>query len=506
MRPQVGVQRAAQASDGAGGLQCRAKQALPKAEPVTFTTAYDLVGRPLQQSLHKRDRTLRSRAYTFRADHHLTAVTDQLTGATRHYELDPAGRPLSVTAENWSESYAYDMAGNQTDADWPETAPHHGARGRRTYEGTQLLTAGRVRYEYDAAGRTVLRQKTRLSKKPDTWRYEYDPEDRLTSCVTPDGTVWQYTYDPLGRRTSKQRLSDAGQVAEEVRFTWDGTRIAEQTDSHTQVTLTWDHDGHRPLAQTERRIDPRNQEEVDRRFFAIVTDLVGTPTELVDEAGHIAWHSRATLWGTTAWNRDATAYTPLRFPGQYADLETGLHYNLHRHYDPDTARFTSPDPLGLVPAPNPYTYVHNPHTWCDPLGLAPSNGDAGQDLKKQLMDLGKARIAQVEANLGEDDPVPGAYAVGKDRTTGKIYYGESGSAEGHAKAVNDAMPSESQHPSGRPPGVCAEPRMFTNAIEQDKADPKNIDLVTVNPKGKKFKMCDNCKTWVPGFGGDVLTG
>ncbi|MBT2423414.1 hypothetical protein J7F01_16850 [Streptomyces sp. ISL-22] len=137
----------------------------PADEPVTFTTAYDVVGRPVQQSLSKRDRTLRSRAYTFRADHHLTAVTDQLTGATHRYELDPSGRPLSVTAENWSETYAYDAAGNQTDANWPANAPHQEARGQRTYEGTRLLTAGRVRYEYDAAGRTVLRQKTRLPEE-----------------------------------------------------------------------------------------------------------------------------------------------------------------------------------------------------------------------------------------------------------------------------------------------------------------------------------------------------
>lgn len=121
------------------------------------------------------------------------------------------------------------------------------------------------------------------------------------------------------------------------------------------------------------------------------------------------------------------------------------------------------------------------------------------------MDLGKARAQHVRDNLGEDDEVPGAYAVGKDRTTGKIYYGESGPDTGHEKAVADAMPGESQHPFGRPPGVCAEPRMFTNAIK-DGADPKNIDLATVNTKGKKFKMCDNCKTWVPGFGGDVHTG
>ncbi|WP_261905685.1 RHS repeat-associated core domain-containing protein, partial [Streptomyces buecherae] len=62
---------------------------------------------------------------------------------------------------------------------------------------------------------------------------------------------------------------------------------------------------------------------------------------------------------------------PLRFPGQYADPETGLHYNYFRHYDPETGRYASPDPLGLEAAPNPLSYVHNPLTWTDPLGLGP---------------------------------------------------------------------------------------------------------------------------------------
>ncbi|MEE4358520.1 MAG: RHS repeat-associated core domain-containing protein [Desulfococcaceae bacterium] len=31
----------------------------------------------------------------------------------------------------------------------------------------------------------------------------------------------------------------------------------------------------------------------------------------------------------------------LRFPGQYYDRETGLHYNYHRYYDPDTGEDTS---------------------------------------------------------------------------------------------------------------------------------------------------------------------
>ncbi|WP_437979331.1 RHS repeat-associated core domain-containing protein [Sorangium sp. So ce295] len=42
------------------------------------------------------------------------------------------------------------------------------------------------------------------------------------------------------------------------------------------------------------------------------------------------------------------AFTPLRFPGQYADEETGLCYNRHRYYDPDIGRYISPDPVEIV--------------------------------------------------------------------------------------------------------------------------------------------------------------
>ncbi|SCK61348.1 RHS repeat-associated core domain-containing protein [Streptomyces sp. AmelKG-E11A] len=195
--------------------------------------------------------------------------------------------------------------------------------------------------------------------------------------TTPDGTRWRYRYDPLGRRTAKQRLSaDGTSVVEEVRFTWDHLTLCEQTSHQSNIpntiALTWDHRDVVPLAQTERILtaDDR-QEEIDRRFFVIATDLIGAPTELIDETGDIAWRTRSTLWGTTAWSRDGSAYTPLRFPGQYYDPETGLHYNHFRHYDPETGRYTSPDPLGLAPAPNPVGYVDNPHSGCDPMGLMP---------------------------------------------------------------------------------------------------------------------------------------
>ncbi|MFF8417220.1 putative T7SS-secreted protein [Streptomyces sp. NPDC015680] len=324
----------------------------------SLTSSFDVMGRLMAQEITAGGgRRLQHRAYAYRPDGNLVGIADALSG-TRRFDLDAAGRVTAVHATRWTERYAYDEAGNQTEASWPPTHPSHESTGPRTYTGTGITRAGSVRYEHDAQGRTVLRQKTRLSRKPETWRYAWDAEDRLASVATPDGTVWRYAYDPLGRRISKQS------PLETVHFTWDGATLCEQTTEDT--TLTWDYAGLRPLTQTERRHGSN-----DDRFYAIVTDLIGTPTELVDESGALAWRTRTTLWGTTTWTRDATGYTPLRFPGQYFDRESELHYNFFRYYDPESARYLTPDPLGLTPADNPVTYVHNPHTWSDPLGLSP---------------------------------------------------------------------------------------------------------------------------------------
>ncbi|MFC9245537.1 putative T7SS-secreted protein [Streptomyces sp. NPDC057136] len=344
-------------------------------DAVTLLSLYDHIGRLTTQHVTGAGHSIQRRDYTYRADGNVIGVDDQLAGA-KTFDLDPTGRVTAVHAAGWTERYAYDEAGNQTDASWPSTHPGQEAVGPRDYTGTTITRAGRIHYEHDALGRVTLRQRTRLSRKPDTWRYEWDAEDRLHSVTTPDGVVWHYAYDALGRRTSKQRLAaDGTTVLEQVTFTWDGTTLCEQTtespDLPHSIVLTWDHKGLQPLTQRERLLDRETpQEVIDSRFFTIITDLVGTPAELINESGALAWHTRNTLWGTTTWASTSTTYTPLRFPGQYFDPETGLHYNCFRYYEPETARYLSHDPLGLTPAPNPTAYIPNPHTWVDPMGLS----------------------------------------------------------------------------------------------------------------------------------------
>lgn len=47
--------------------------------------------------------------------------------------------------------------------------------------------------------------------------------------------------------------------------------------------------------------------------------------------------------------------------------------------------------------------------------------------------------------------------------------------------------------------------MPSNALN-DGASLENLDIITLNQKGNKFKMCPNCQTWVPGTVRSVLSG
>jgi RHS repeat-associated protein len=340
--------------------------------------------RPEPQAAH----LVQQRMYHYRPDGYVVGVDDRLAGA-RHFDLDPAGRVTAVHGPGWSERYAYDTAGNVTDAGWPVAPNGAGtpeSQGPREYVGTLIRRAGRTRYEHDRQGRLVFRRRQTLSGQQRTWTYRWDADDRLVGVTTPDGTSWRYVYDAFGRRIAKQQLAGDGRVVDETVFTWDGVTLAEQTTigfvpdgsqpgpQALTTWTTWDFEpgSFRPVSQTERTtVSHAPQEWVDQQFYALVTDLVGTPMEMVDPSGEVAWRSQTTLWGQTLARANGGPHCPLGFPGQYHDRETGDTYNYQRYYDPTLGRYESTDPLGLVGSANPHTYVPNPTTWRDPLGLAP---------------------------------------------------------------------------------------------------------------------------------------
>ncbi|MET9622719.1 DUF6531 domain-containing protein [Streptomyces sp. NPDC006464] len=337
---------------------------------LTLHHTWDAVGRITRQNLDISATALLERSVTYQADGTPVKIEDSRSGQ-HTYTLDATSRITTVQADGWTERYAYNTAGDLIQAELPPRAPGRESGGQRHYTGSRLTRAGRTTYTYDAQGRTTHRQTRTLSGKSLTWHFTWNAEDRLTRVVTPTGDVWDYQYDALGRRIGKQHTDATGQSREGVAYSWDGGQIVEQYDGIN--TLSWDYLGLQPLAQREAR--GATQDDTDRRFFAIIADLTGSPSELVSPQGDIAWKARSTAWGATQWGRDGTAYTPLRQPGQYFDPETGLHYNVNRYYAPDLGRYITPDPLGLAPAPNHYAYVPNPFTLSDPLGLAGCEAD-----------------------------------------------------------------------------------------------------------------------------------
>ncbi|MFB9636609.1 DUF6531 domain-containing protein [Streptomyces spiralis] len=403
------------------------------AEGVTLTQDWSETGRLTTQVLTSTpratgaDRLLQHRTYVHRADGYLTEIRE-LTSGTRCFELDGVGRVTAVRAHGWTETYTYDAAGNVVQAG----APSHDTSGEREFDGALIRSAGRTTYQHDAQGRLVRRTRRLLNGQSRVWVYSWNAEDRLTGVVTPDGVQWHYAYDPLGRRVSKHRVVEDGSVADRTEFTWDDTTLAERTAPDGAVT-TWEYapGTHRPVAQTDHRPSApsantsylaRLAAESDpagtARFHAVVTDSVGTPTELVSPSGDLVWQRRTGLWGTRLPAPDERAPTvdcPLRFPGQYADPETGLHYNLHRYYDPELARYITADPLGLEPAHNPYAYVANALGWTDPLGLAPK---CGIDLSNATPHSGRfPQSAKPDEILvrRKDDGTVTAYAVYDDQ-------------------------------------------------------------------------------------------
>lgn len=84
--------------------------------------------------------------------------------------------------------------------------------------------------------------------------------------------------------------------------------------------------------------------KVGDAYFYYHTDNLGTPQKLTAGNGEVVWSAKYNSFGEATIEVE-TVENNLRFPGQYEDAETGLHYNWLRCYDTQSGRYTRVDPV-----------------------------------------------------------------------------------------------------------------------------------------------------------------
>ena len=224
----------------------------------------------------------------------------------------------------------------------------------------KISGAGAGRYAYDANGNTL---------SDGRHAFTYDALNRLVSVSVQNTVKARYTYDAWNRRTSKT----AGGRTIHYHYDQDSRLIGESLANGT-VLREYVYLRGEPVALLEYETRPG--------WYFYVTDHLGTPQQLVDSRGAVVWQAAYLPYGEAKVLK-ATVQNNLRFPGQYFDAETGLHYNWNRYYNPKTGRYITADPIGLVGGMNVYAYTGgNPVNWIDVYGLF-TLADAENSLKKR---------------------------------------------------------------------------------------------------------------------------
>ena len=297
------------------------------------------------------------RSYGYDRTGNLTHSTDQRTGTTR-FEYDKLGQ---ITKAD-SEVFAFDPAHNILSDNNSPTVPDNRLQ---TYNGSS--------YYYDDLGNLIHRELA----DGEVQNYFYDLHDQLVKAeiFKKDGSkeTWAYTYDALGRRIGKGRLKNeevSNDLENHTRFVWDGSHLLQEIHPDGRYTYIYtDPDSYEPLAQVRDWATEDGESRQQIHYFHC--DQIGIPREMTDKDGNLLWFGNYTGWGRLKEETRVTdsAYQPFRLQNQYADRETGLHYNFFRYYEPDVGRFVNQDPIRLWGGENFYQFAFNAKVWFDPLGL-----------------------------------------------------------------------------------------------------------------------------------------
>lgn len=374
---------------------------------VTYNVSYDAVGRITaftQAGAATTATPTNSATFTYDANgNRQTSVlaTTTVTGA------GTTASPLVSKTITTTRSYQIDPASNKL-LGFNQTMAQTGG----------ATSAAAVNYAYDANG-ALLTDGLR--------HYAYDSEGRLAatslgwnSTATTDDSITKYAHNALAQRVFKTApqfaFTNPPETATQTvldTFTaffeslWNPTTATAQKSGMSYVyddiegmsgtliadtlaggaTTAWGQNAKYIYLPTASGPMPVAL-VYGSKHYAIQTDHLNTPRRLVQSDGQVAWQWAYSAFGdekpTIAKNRFANtdlnqsfggtnvaAVTfNLRYPGQYFDVESGLHYNLNRSYSATIGRYTQSDPIDLQGGWNRFGYVGgNPLSYSDPEGL-----------------------------------------------------------------------------------------------------------------------------------------
>lgn len=283
-------------------------------------------------------------------------------GAYTVREYDQDGRVIDNNSAGFS-SYTYYPDGliQTVTQEGPDTMGPPGVTALTSASTNNRLASAtgslNRSYSYDAAGNVL---------GDGVYTFSYNDAGRMVTSASA-GNQTLYTYNAMGQRVKKSNASGA------VYFVYDesGRLLGEYGASGELIQeIVWFEAI--PIASI-RLVGSGPQTEV----FYIHTDHLNAPAKMsAPSTDAIVWRWDHDPFGNGVPNEDPdgnglSLRFNLRFPGQYFDSETGLHYNYLRDaYDSATGRYTQSDPIGLNGGVNTYAYASgNPVGGVDPLGL-----------------------------------------------------------------------------------------------------------------------------------------
>ncbi|SUB89287.1 Cell wall-associated polypeptide CWBP200 [Porphyromonas macacae] len=305
----------------------------------------------------------------------------------------------------------------------------------------------------------------------------------LKSVKRPDGEVVSFEYDPLGRRISKRHKGTT------TRWVWDGNvPLHEWTDEEDITTWVFEEGGFVPCAKLQ-----------NGESYSIITDYLGTPTEMYNSDGKKTWSAELDIYGCVRTFRGRSlSDCPFRYQGQYEDEETGLYYNRFRYYSPDEGMYISQDPIRLAGGnPTLYAYVHDTNAWMDPWGLrsfTQAVGDIGEKYYTGVLKTQGFKIIDVKygSNNGID-------ILAKNPQTGKYDFFEvKSSTVGSFNLSPDQMSSkefvQTRLLSAREKGVIS-PDLYDDIVaNMGERKLVNVDISRAD-NGKLYASNAEIKDW-----------